>query len=171
MKSIYLLILIPCLFLAYCKKKPSNPINRNSQAVDYCTCNINGKYFKAECAEMFSTCMRTEWSNQKRDFIFTCKNGSSEVITMFLSDSTGLKSGTYVLSKNFKANCGQYQNYNKSYTSSYNTDSAHIGTLQITFDEAHSRVSGTFSFYARYDTDSETVNVTSGNFSLPCQID
>ncbi len=162
------LVLMPVLFCTTCSKSIVTTTANNPK--DYCTANINGKYWAAGCTDLFSNCLRAEWSNQKKDFILSCMNNSSTEIAFFLYDSTGLKTGKFILNQDSVANGAWYTDYSKSFMYYYTTTPAYVGTVTIAFDSIHGQVSGTFHFQAKYQTDSEIVNVTNGSFSLPCEI-
>jgi hypothetical protein len=166
MKHLMAILLLLVLLSVRCNKSSNNTLSG-----DYCVCDINGRKWQAGCDDLFNHCLSAQWTNQKRSLVLACQNNSLQVVTVVLYDSIGLKNGTYVLNNNYNLNCGQYRDYNKSYHLAYNTDSVHTGTIAIKFDSLRARVSGAFSFKAIYDFSNETVNITNGQFSLPCLIE
>jgi hypothetical protein len=67
------------------------------------------------------------------------------------------------------SNSASFQDYDKSFRYSYYTDPINTGSVEINFNKDRTRVSGTFSFKAKYEISDETVEITAGEFSLPVQ--
>ncbi len=164
MKHLALIILLPVLLFINCNKT----VNLSG---DYCVCKINGQKWQGGCSGSFTNCLSAQWTDQKRTFTLSIQNNSPQEIGISLYDSTGLKSGIYILNRNFLSDCAWYRDYNKSYHYFYNTDSLHTGIISIKFDSSRARVSGSFSFKAVYDLNNETVIISEGQFSLPCLIE
>lgn len=142
---------------------------------DHCVCKVNGKRFVAGSKTLFSNALRAELNMAKNGFILECRNESSQVISIFLTDSIGfnIEQGTYLLKDtkvgiSYYGYVAEYHDYNKDYKYSYLTDRDHQGVANIKFDTIGGRVSGTFAFKAKYNGGTgEEVNVTEGKFSLP----
>ena len=172
MKKALLLMIFVAFTSIHCKKNTGLSGN-------YCVCKINGKYWQAGCSgSLYSVpvCITADLSDSGKNFLLSCSNDASQ-ISIFLNDSMGLKSGTYVLKGDMNINGApwqngaQYQDYSKSLSLGYNTDSVYIGTVTINIDVINKQVYGTFSFRAIFDYVIDTVNVTEGQFSLPVRID
>jgi hypothetical protein len=181
MKRLRLLLFFPVFLSINCHK--NDPTRAPAKPADYCKCFVNGKYWEAGCTDMFNNCIRAELDTPKNAFILECSNNSSQVITIDLIDTSGFNynAGSFILTGveinyySHYGNSASYRDYNKSYSYSYYTDSGHVGVITASFDLINKRVSGTFSFKAKYNdgnnNSSDTINVTNGRFSLACKID
>lgn len=175
MKGLRLYLFPLAIFFLYhgCIKRPDY-----GTSGDYCSCYINGKRWEAGCDDPFGNCFRAELDTMRNGFTLECKNNSAQTIRVVLFDSTGLdyNVGTFILNGTLKGYTyygyvGEYSDLNKSYRYSYVTDSTHTGEIKVSFDLVAKRVKGTFSFHATYTGGAEEMNVTGGEFSLPCKID
>lgn len=144
--------------------------NKQKLEGDYCVCKIDGKYWKAGCSDPYADCLAApDWSNGKHGFVLDVTDGT-KTLTIGVHDTTKiLADGTYQLNEQSYYQ-GWFQDYNKSYSHYYRTDNVNTGTVTIHFDETNKRVSGTFSFKARYELSNEIINITNGQFSLPLEI-
>ena len=96
-------------------------------------------------------------------------NEGSLDVAIALIDSLGLHNGEYQLTNSPNGYGGNVKDYNKSFQYNYITDSNNTGKINLVFDNANKRVSGTYYFKAKFQESADVVNITEGKFSLPCQ--
>jgi len=147
---------------------------------DYCQATINGKQWQAGSSIPFTNYLSSNLSNSRRSLSISGSNDALQFVFIGIYDSNGINNNEYILNTDFKNNFAQYQDYNISYHYTFNTDSVYTGVADINLDSIKVntsnttsyiyRVHGTFHFRAKYDLNSDTVNVTHGAFSAPCVV-
>ncbi len=161
MKTYVLLSLLAVLLCGGCTKIDLAPANYNN-------CKINGTSWAAGCSTAFSDCKTARISNHNTTFILSGSNDGSQAVSIALIDSLGLHSGEYQLTYSPNGFGGNVKDYNKSFQYNFITDSNNRGKINLVFDNANKRVSGTYYFRAKFEQSADVVNITQGRFSLPC---
>jgi len=164
MKKIFSVATLALLFLS-CKKN-------NNPSDGYFTATINGSSFRAGGAQSFTTYQSAVISSANHLLILDGKNDNQD-ISLEVYDSSGINSKTYYFNTPntvLYSNNAEYLDYNKDISHGYRSDAAHVGMLTIRIDTPNRRISGTFSFQAKFELTNETADITNGSFSLPLTI-
>ncbi len=165
MKNTNLFILFSFIVIlqAACK----SPISVDA---NYCRFNTNGTSYNAGCSGPFDNCINAIMYPQYKSITVTANSGTGSFFFTILDSTMQFNSGTYVLNTQ-RLNCANYKDYSKSGRYSYLTDSTHVGYVNIKFDKINYRISGTFAINAKYELDTEKVNITNGVFSIKYTVD
>lgn len=120
------------------------------------TCNVNGHGWIGR-----GSSFGVDWTN---DYISIRGRDDNMNSTIIISiDEKNIKSGTYPLSEK---NVAWYDDLDVSLSNGWKADSLHTGSITIKLDEKNRRVTGSFSFKAKFDLTDDVVNITKGQFSL-----
>ena len=160
----YLILLIFILSLGACKK------SGNATPQDAFTCSINGAAFSASNSAGINMTAEMIDSNYYLDLNATDGNHKIEIV---LYDPARISNKTYSITDTFgtQRTCtAKYTDITKDPAHGYSTGNSYTGSVILSVDKSGQRVSGSFSFQAKFQTSTETVSVTNGNFSLPCII-
>ena len=157
----FLLFAVVILLQLQCK----SPLHSD---VNFCRFTVNGSTYNAGCDGPFDNCINAVLYPQYKSLTVTANSGTGAFSFSILDSTMKFNSGTYLLNTQ-RINCAEYDKNGSIY--GYLTDSTHIGYVSVTFDKVNYRVSGTFTISAKYELDSETVNIANGSFSIKYSVD
>gem|GEM_PF-2104858 len=170
MKRRFFYFLLMCFFCNCKLLKKESPY--------YCSCIANGIAFKDDCGggfPNFASCNNGLMDTAIHCFTLSANNSSASVSFTIFDSTNQFHSGTYKLSnrenKFSQADYTDYPNGLSGLPDNYYTDSIHCGYVTINFNKANLTASGTFSFIAKYQLDTTTMNVINGKFSAPYTIE
>jgi hypothetical protein len=171
MKIRLILAVVATLFVT-CNKE-NKTVGSAFEDKDYCTCLVNGSYFKAGCADRFASCLNAQLDPVRNSFVLSCSDNNLREVNIILYDTSGLnyRAGSFELSGSkiaatYYGYIGEYRDYSKGYSDGYLTDSSHRGVLIATFDTIKNSVTGTFSFKAKFTGGNGEINVSDGKFYM-----
>jgi hypothetical protein len=146
-KVLLLLLAISVSVLTGCDKE------KNSQT-EYIACKVNGVKW-----ESGPSSISADWTTNH--ISIACYDQDENVSLSLLVMEDDLRSGIYSFTGK---NMARYVDSDIS-SGGYFTDSLHNGTITLVLDEQNHRVSGTFSFEAKFETSGDVIKVTEGRFS------
>ena len=130
----------------------------------------NGKAFSAGCNDPLAECVQGRIQRGEH-LLYLSGKGDAGALTIVLSNSNGyFQSGTYSLADT-SGDFAWYTDYSRDISHYYSTDSFHTGFVYLTIDTVNLVIAGTFSFVAKFQTDTTTMRISQGHFSEPYMVD
>ncbi|WP_276132452.1 DUF6252 family protein [Polluticoccus soli] len=139
------------LFFSSCEKFELSPTDE-----EYMTCKIDGNRWRSD-----GSGLSLDWTSEFLTISGYNDDGSNGIIISVYEKN--IKSGTYPLNGK---NIAWYDDLDVSTRHGWKADSVHTGSITIKVDDANRKVSGTFSFKAKYDEKDDVVDVTQGSFFM-----
>lgn len=162
----HLILSMALLSVIACGKQ--NPYTKKETG-NYFYCKIDGVDYYPEQDPQWNSnkALLCKLIDSGRVFSIATYNLKDQDISIGIWDSNKINSKTYILSDNKSYNSSGTYDDTPLGSGQYDTDSVHLGNLEITkLDFGNNLAEGKFSFKCYNSLTQKTANVTDGEFSL-----